>query len=103
MSIDLSKNDSNDVATISIKGHFNFDVNADFRKILDSASDGDYKVVIDMAMVDEIDSSALGMLLLLREQCGAISEKIKIKNCRQDIYDVLIMANFQTMFDIDEI
>lgn len=103
MSIELTKNEANNIATIHIKGHFNFDVNAEFRRVLKSASEGGCEVVIDMSMVDEIDSSALGMLLLLREQCGGNPNKIKIIKCRQDIYDVLMMANFQTMFDIDEL
>lgn len=100
MTIEFEKNESTNSAVITIKGHFNFDMNADFKRAMDSATGSKCKIVVDMSMVDEIDSSALGMLLLLREQCGK-SDRIKIVKCRPDICDVLKMANFQTMFDID--
>lgn len=103
MPIELVKNESNNTSTILIKGAFNCDLSSEFRHILESVTEPGCNVVIDMSMVDEIDSSALGMLLLLREQYGGNPNDIKIIKCRQDIHDVLRMANFQTMFNIDEL
>lgn len=103
MTIEFKENESANIATIIIKGSFNFDVNAEFRRALESSVESKRKIVVDMSMVDNIDSSALGMLLLLREQCAGRDSKIRIINCRQDICDVLKMANFQLMFDIDDL
>jgi len=47
-----------------------------------------------------MDSSALGMLLLMREEHATENTKIKIINCRKNIRALLSMANFQTLFDI---
>lgn len=103
MSIEFEKNEAGNTATIVIKGGFNFDSNAEFRRAMGLAVESQRKIIVDMAMVDRIDSSALGMLLLLREQCGGSSSGIRIIKCKQDIRDVLKMANFQSVFDIDEL
>ena len=102
MAIEFNKNESSNMATVLIKGHFNFDMNAEFREVLDCVSESKYGVTVDMSMVDQIDSSALGMLLLLREQCGGNNARIKIIKCRPEIHDVLKMANFQIIFDMDD-
>lgn len=101
MTVEFENNEASNTATLRIKGPFNFDINGDFRGALKSAADSKRKVIVDLSMVNEIDSSALGMLLLLREQCGTNDKRVAIVKCRPDIYDILKMANFQTMFDID--
>lgn len=101
MTIEFEKNESSNAVTIIIKGDFTFDSNAEFRRAMESAVDLQRKIIVDMSMVDRIDSSALGMLLLLREQSGSNSKQIKIIKCNQDIRDVLKMANFQAVFDVD--
>jgi len=100
MGISVTKDSSSNVVTIVIAGRFDFSMNSDFRKILSDpdSSGGSYN--IDMGGVDDIDSSALGMLLLLREKAGGDSANIKITRCRPDIIEMLKMANFQTMFNI---
>ena len=100
MGINVSKNGDTNVVDVVISGRFDFSMNNDFRKILSdtSVSEGQYR--IDMGAVEDLDSSALGMLLLLREKAGGDTANIKIQKCRPDIIEMLKMANFQTMFDI---
>lgn len=101
MAIEFEKNESGHGGTIRIKGNFNFDVNRDFREALRAAADSGCNIIIDMSLVNEIDSSALGMLLLLREQCGGNNARIKIVKSSAAILAILKMANFQNMFDIE--
>ena len=100
MSISVVKDKDNHEVNIVIKGRFDFSMNSDFRKILSDPDCLGGKYIIDMGAVEDLDSSALGMLLLLREKAGGDSANVKISRCRPDIIEMLKMANFQTMFNI---
>jgi anti-anti-sigma factor len=67
-------------ATIALSGRFDFSAHQAFREAcaaaLDAAQIGELKV--DLAGVDYLDSSALGMLLLLREKAQAVNPKFPI-------------------------
>ena len=62
--------------------------------------EGSSKIVIDMSELEYIDSSALGMLLMLRERAGAPPMKIEIVNCSPDIFGILSTVKFDTLFKI---
>jgi anti-anti-sigma factor len=90
--------------TISIKGRFNFEMHSQFRTAyqseIDASSSTRKKFMIDLAGTEYIDSSALGMLLLLREEAGANEANIEIVNARPEIRKILETANFQRLFKI---
>ena len=48
-----------------------------------------------------LDSSALGMLLLLRDHAGGDTANIKIVNCNPDVKKILTISNFEQLFSID--
>ena len=45
-----------------------------------------------------MDSSALGMLLLLREHAGGDRASIKIVHCQPEVKKILTIANFHPLF-----
>ena len=47
-----------------------------------------------------LDSSALGMLLLLRDHAGGDLSSIKIINCNEDVRKILVISNFGRLFTI---
>lgn len=94
--VDAAKNEAN----FSITGRFDFEMHQDFRNALKEAGPNLDKYIVDMGAVEDMDSSALGMLLLLRESAGGDAGSIQLIRCRPDIIDILKMANFQTIFDI---
>ena len=55
---------------------------------------------IDLGEVDYLDSSALGMLLMLREKAQAANKKIVLSNCKGSVRQVLEIANFGKLFTI---
>ena len=88
---------------ISIKGRFNFEMHSQFRAAYqEEASDSNKgrRFVIDLTGTEYIDSSALGMLLLLREEAGTNDADIEITNARPEIRKILETANFQRLFKI---
>lgn len=90
----------NGTITIAVTGKFDFNVHRDFSDAYKTKSNGKSNYVIDLAGTEYMDSSALGMLLLLREHAGGESATISIKNARSEIKDILTIANFQKLFTI---
>jgi anti-anti-sigma factor len=84
--------------TISIKGRFDFAKHQDFCEAYESR-DLD-AVVIDLKEATYLDSSALGMLLLLRDHAGGDDADIRLVNSSPDVRKILAISNFDKLFDI---
>jgi len=100
MAITSSYSDASKELTISISGRFDFGEHKPFR---DAYSDitgivSSYK--IDMAQTEYLDSSALGMLLMLREHAGGDAAKISLSGCRADVKQILEVSRFDSLFNI---
>ena len=86
---------------IRIAGRFDFNLHSDFRKIIEAVkSSSSEKCSIDLGAVEDVDSSALGMLLLLRDAAGGEKSDVSIVNCKPEIKSILNMANFEKVFNI---
>lgn len=101
MSVNIDIRDTSNEVYIQVIGRFDFESHEDFSKALEAANSSNYsKFTIDLGAVDDLDSSALGMLLLLRESAGGENSNISITNCRAEIREILKIANFQQMFNM---
>jgi len=100
----LTTQQSNDGKTITlhISGRFDFSVHQEFRQAYEQTSPVGTEFIIDMSDTEYMDSSALGMLLLLREHAGGDHANVKLINTRKEIRDILKIANFHNMFEIRE-
>jgi len=82
---------------IHVDGRFDFNCHQEFRRTYESAgSFGEY--VVDLMGTEYVDSSALGMLLVLREHAGGAP--IQIINSRPAVRRILHIANFHTLFTV---
>ena len=45
-------------------------------------------------------SSALGMLLLLRDHAGGDNAEVNLVNCNADVRKILTISNFEQLFSI---
>jgi anti-anti-sigma factor len=90
-------------ARLSLDGRFDFHSHRDFRTAYDAvlARAEIREIVIDFGRVDYLDSSALGMLLLLREKAEAGGKKVKLSNLSGAVKQVLEIANFGKLFTIE--
>jgi anti-anti-sigma factor len=84
---------------IKIKGRFDFAIQNDFRKAYENEASSK-RFILDLSETEYMDSSALGMLLLLRDYAGTDTAKIELINCRQEIKNILEISNFQQLFTI---
>lgn len=89
-------------AVISLSGRFDFNVHRDFKRCSEAAlQDGAGRAIeVDLGAVEYLDSSALGMLLLLREQAEVKRRSVALVNCRGPVKQILEVANFGRLFTI---
>ena len=96
---DVQISRSQDMVTIKVMGHFGFSLHKKFREAwqdpLPSA-----RYVVDLGETTYADSSALGMLLVLRDEAGGDNADIKITRCNADVKKILAIANFDQLFKI---
>ncbi len=87
---------------IQLHGRFDFSSHREFRGAYDEVlrETGVRDIELDLGGVDYLDSSALGMLLLLRERAEAASKRVTLVNCRSAVRQVLDIANFGRLFPI---
>ena len=56
--------------------------------------------MVDLKEATYVDSSALGMLLLLRDHAGGDSSEIRVINSNPDVLKIFNISNFDKLFDI---
>ena len=100
MSISATPNAQKGEILIKITGRFDFSAHQDFRQIYENATTDVNRYIIDMGEATYLDSSALGMLLLLRDHAGGEESNINIVNCNDDVKKILTISNFGQLFRI---
>jgi len=86
--------------TIKVDGRFDFSAHQEFRDAYESISSDVNNYVVDLSSTSYLDSSALGMLLLLRDHAGGDNANIKITKCNDDVKKILTISNFEQLFTI---
>lgn len=100
MSISSKVSEDGSELVISIDGRFDFSTHQEFRKAYENEELSPKSYVVDMESTTYLDSSALGMLLLLRDYAGGDEAKVSIVNCNADVKKILTISNFEQLFAI---
>jgi anti-anti-sigma factor len=89
-------------SVIRLTGRFDFNAHREFRDAVDQVmkSDSPSEIQVDFAGVDYLDSSALGMLLMLRDKARSVGKNVALANCRGAVKQVIEIANFGKLFSI---
>lgn len=97
--IQLAEFDDHNV--VGISGSFAFHLQSDFRKAYESISKTTVSVVLDFGGVDYMDSSGLGMLLVMKKYLDDAKVSYEITNSRDQTLDLLKMTHFDKFFKIN--
>lgn len=100
MSITNTVSENGKKVTIAVSGKFDFQLYDEFRSSYVDTQGAGVQYEVDLAGTDYLDSSALGMLLLLREHAGGEGSKIVISNASADVKNILDVANFGKLFEV---
>lgn len=91
-----------DQTVILLHGRFNHETHMEFKELVRSLKEeGAAGVMVDLGGVKEMDSSGLGLLLLLRDALGGKRAQIEIRGASGAIRRILAIANFQRFFFIE--
>lgn len=85
---------------IQIDGRFDFHLHADFKDTYHKLPPTT-KFIIDLGKTTYLDSSAMGMLLLLREYVGGESSNIRIINSTPDVKRALSISNLDKLLLVE--
>ncbi len=102
MPLTVRVSETNNAVMIYITGRFDFNLHRDFRHAYEDVQQRLPKpaFTIDLGGTEYMDSSALGMLLLLREYAGGDQAAVSIINARPEVKKILDIANFNRLFKL---
>ncbi len=89
-----------DAIEIKISDRFDFSVLREFRKAYENSNKPVKSYVVNLQGTSYMDSSALGMLLQLREYAGNNYQNVKIINANTEILSILNIANFDKLMSL---
>ncbi len=98
MGISINAADDQKTVTIKINGRFDFSLHNDFRKSYKDVELKAGQYSVDLSGTDYLDSSALGMLLLLKEHAESQSSTVQLIGFNDEIKEILTIASFDKIF-----
>ena len=101
MTISSSIGDDKKTLTIKVEGRFDFSALQQFRAAYEKVSPKPENYIIDLSNSDYLDSSALGMLLALRDFAGGDGANIRILGANQDIKKILVITKLDELFKVE--
>ena len=85
---------------IAVRGRFDFRVHNDFRKAYETTPERGGCYVVDLGATEYIDSSALGMLLMLHDRARDHGVGLEVRNCAHGVRRVLQIANLDKIMNV---
>lgn len=98
MAVSVYTDDVRHSVTIAVQGPFDFTQHEAFRRAYRQLPRADVKYVVDLSSAETMDSTALGLLLLLRDYAGGDDAEIRVENCKPNVREVLRVASFDSLF-----
>lgn len=100
MPIVSATSDEGKTLTITIQGRFDFSALQVFRSTYENLALKPEKYIINMKECEYLDSSALGMLLGLRDYAGGDQAQISITECANDVKKIMLITKLDELFDL---
>lgn len=101
MSLPTQTSPDGSTLTIVMPDRFDFKVHRDLREAYEKVEKRCSRYVLDLRNTRYVDSSALGMLLQLREHAGGRGDSVRISNADAGVRDILKIANFHKLMTIE--
>ena len=99
--MEIIPNHHQGIYSVTLSGKFTFSDHPAFREILKKITESDVRqVILKMAAVDFVDSAALGMLLLARDEAQKYQKELVIHGATGQVKKTFELAKFDTLFVI---
>ncbi len=100
MAINVTESDDKQEVTIHVSGRFDFSCHHSFQQEYKNYPKGEKRFVLDLSATEYMDSSAMGMLLQLREHAINAERNVTLSNANESVRAILKIANFDKLFTI---
>lgn len=101
MGIDKKVSDDGASVVISINDRFDFSLHQNFRESYVVPEVKPKKFILDLSKTTYMDSSALGMILLLKDHAESIGAQVVISKPSDTVYKILQIAQFHRLLTIE--
>ncbi len=90
-----------DIETLRLPSRFDYSYHRQFSELYNPVVENAQctQIILDFSQVEYLDSSALGMMVLLQKKAAGNAIKVKIKGARGATDEILKMANMQKIFE----
>ena len=101
MSVKKIAGNNNQQITISIEDRFDFSLHQLFRDSYAGETANGAVFTLDLSKTSYMDSSALGMILLLKDHAEKLSGNVVIKSPSESVAKILEIAQFHRLLTIE--
>ena len=95
----VTASEQGNTVTIKVDGRFDFSAHQEFIGAYRELPKGEKSFIVDLSATEYMDSSAMGMLLQLREHATK-SGLIELNGANANIKEILKIANFDKLFNV---
>ncbi len=99
MNITKKKSNNDNEVTFCLPEKFNFQIHTEFRELYETERESK-TLILDMHKTQYMDSSALGMMLQLKEFADSNKSSVRVKNASSNVLQILRIAHFDKLFVI---
>ncbi len=97
--MEIIPNHHKGIYSVTLSGKFTFSDHTGFREILKKITESDVRqVILNMTTVDFVDSAALGMLLLARDEAQKHQKELVIHGATGQVKKTFDLAKFNALF-----
>lgn len=100
MTVKVSVSPDGKSLTLAVSGSFQFTLHREFRDAYTAFTAAGGELRVNLAATTYMDSSALGMLMLLQEHAKKYQQQVLIESPQPAIRRVLEIASFDKLFRI---
>ncbi len=100
MNVKVNESEDSGEVTIQIFGRFDFSCYQPFVEGYENYPKGEKRFVVDLNETEYMDSSAMGMLLRLRDYSTKDGGDVALINANESVLEILKIANFNKLFAI---
>lgn len=98
--MEFIQSQENNVRYYELKGRFTFNDHDKFSSIITAIANKEaYNVVLVLGELEFVDSAALGLLLIARDEAAKHGVRLSLRNPRGSVLQLFNLAGFQTLFE----
>jgi len=101
MTIQCKNSNDGKQIIISIENRFDFSLHQQFRDAYCQSNTPDITYILDLSKTEYMDSSALGMILLLKDHAQLYSGQLIISKPNDTVNKILEIAQFHRLMTIE--